>query len=953
MKKIRIKGAREHNLKDVSIDLPREKFVVITGLSGSGKSTLAFDTLYAEGQRRYVESLSAYARQFLGVMNKPDVDAIEGLSPAISIEQKTTSKNPRSTVGTVTEIYDYLRLLFARVGTAYCPEHGCLIEASSPQRISDKISEDILSSEGGRRKAEGGSNVTILAPIVTDKKGTHEQLILGLNRDGWARVRVDGAIYRTDEKIKMARYKKHDIAVVVDRVNVADIGRLSEAVENAAKVSETGLIEVMTSAEGGGRRAEGGIKTYSTVMACPECGLAFEELQPRMFSFNSPFGACEECHGLGVKTEFDPELIIPDEDEAIVDGAIKLYGKLDNSWRVQQLGVVGKSFGFNVMKPVSKMSEKQYEILMYGDERAIMGKWSSGAKMNMEDGWEGLIPQSERLYKKTDSDYRRRMLEKFMRSRTCPKCEGKRLQEKILSVKIAKKNIVEITEMSIGKCAEFFETIELTDKEMEIAKLILKEIKSRLSFLNNVGLSYLNLSRKAGTLSGGEAQRIRLATQIGANLMGVMYVLDEPSIGLHQRDNAKLIETLHRLRDLGNSLIVVEHDEDTIRAADYLVDIGPGAGIHGGEIVAAGTPKQVEKNKTSLTGKYLSGELKVETPMRRRQSNKYINLKGCRENNLKNVDVKIPIGIMNCITGVSGSGKSTLMNEILYKGMVKKLNKESKIRPGKHKEIGLDERIDKVIVINQSPIGKTPRSNPATYVGVFDEIRKLFAGVKESKIRGYGPGRFSFNVPGGRCEKCRGDGTIKIEMNFLPDVYVECEECKGRRYNRDTLDILFKGKNIADVLNLSVEEALVVFENVPSVYRKIETLKRVGLEYIKLGQSSTTLSGGESQRIKLTKELAKRGTGRTLYILDEPTTGLHFADVKKLLRVLDSLVEKGNTMVVIEHNLDVVKSADYVIDLGPEGGEGGGEVVAVGTPEEIVKVKGSFTGKYLRNVLSN
>ncbi len=927
MKKIRIKGAREHNLKNISIDLPREKFVVITGISGSGKSTLAFDTLYAEGQRRYVESLSAYARQFLGVMNKPDVDAIEGLSPAISIEQKTTSKNPRSTIGTVTEIYDYLRLLFARVGTAYCPKHGCKIEASSPQRISDKII------------SETNGNVTILAPIITDKKGTHEQLILGLNRDGWARIQVDNIIYRTDETIKMARYKKHDISIVVDRVNISNTGRLNEAVENATKVSETGLIKVLDS--------ENKIFIYSTVMACPKCGLAFEELQPRMFSFNSPFGACEECHGLGTKTEFDPELVIPNENEAIVDGAIKLYGKLDNSWRIQQLAIVGKSFEFNVMKPINKMSKKQYEILMYGDERPIYGKWSNGANMNMKDGWEGLIPQSERLYKKTDSDYRRRMLEKFMRSKECPICKGKRLKEKILSIRIADKNIVDVTEMSIIKCAKFFEKLKLTDKEMEIAKLILKEIRERLSFLNSVGLSYLNLSRKAGTLSGGEAQRIRLATQIGANLMGVMYVLDEPSIGLHQRDNAKLIKTLHRLRDLGNTLIVVEHDEDTIRASDYIIDIGPGAGIHGGEIVAAGTPKQLMKNRNSLTGKYLTGEIKIETPIRRRQSNKYIQLKGCEENNLKNIDVNIPIGILNCITGVSGSGKSTLMNEILYKGMEKKLNKNSKIRPGKHRKIYLDEKIDKVIVINQSPIGKTPRSNPATYVGIFDEIRKLFAGVKESKIRGYGPGRFSFNVHGGRCEKCRGDGTIKIEMNFLPDVYVECEECKGKRYNRDTLDILFKKKNIADVLNLSVEEALKIFENVPLIYRKLETLKKVGLEYIKLGQSATTLSGGESQRIKLTKELAKKGTGKTLYILDEPTTGLHFHDVQKLLRVLDGLVEKGNTMVVIEHNLDVVKSSDYIIDLGPEGGEGGGEIVAIGTPEEVAKVKGSWTGKFL------
>jgi excinuclease ABC subunit A len=940
MKKIRIKGAREHNLRDVSIDLPREKFVVVTGLSGSGKSTLAFDTLYAEGQRRYVESLSAYARQFLGVMNKPDVDAIEGLSPAISIEQKTTSKNPRSTVGTVTEIYDYLRLLFARVGTAYCPEHGVRIERSSPQAIGDRVHKNF------------DGTVTVLAPIVSGKKGSHENLIRDLNRDGWLRIRVDGEIVRTDEKTKLAKTRKHDIEVVVDRVAVKDSGRLSEAIENAARKSESGLIFVMD--------GKGEITSFSSVAACPKCGLAFEELQPRMFSFNSPFGACEECHGLGSKHEFDPELIIPDENVAIVDGAIKLYGRMDESWRIQQLGAAGKSFGFDVMAPVSEMSEAQYEVLMYGSDRPIYGKYSNGAEIRMENGWEGLIPQSERLYKKTESDYRRRMLEKFMRTRTCDVCNGKRLKQKMLSVRVAGYNIVDVTELSIVKCLEFFESLShrddpkgpnLSESDMKIANLILKEIRDRLGFLNSVGLGYLNLSRKAGTLSGGEAQRIRLATQIGANLMGVMYVLDEPSIGLHQRDNAKLIATLHRLRDLGNSLIVVEHDEDTIREADYVVDVGPGAGVHGGRIVAAGTPKQVERNKESITGKYLSGELKIETPLRRRGSNSFIHLRGCEENNLRGIDVDVPIGVFSCITGVSGSGKSTLMNEILYKGMVKRMSKDSKVRPGKHAGIELDERIDKVIVIDQSPIGRTPRSNPATYVGAFDEIRKLFASVKESKIRGYGPGRVWFNVPGGRCEKCRGDGVQKIEMHFLPDVYVECDECRGRRYNRDTLEVKYKGKSIADVLDLSVEEALDVFDSVPSIRRKLETLKRVGLEYIKLGQSATTLSGGESQRIKLTRELAKRGTGRTLYILDEPTTGLHFHDVKKLLGVLDSLVEKGNTMVVIEHNLDVVKSADYVIDLGPEGGEGGGTLVDCGTPEELAKNDKSWTGRFLRNVL--
>ncbi|MCK4997232.1 excinuclease ABC subunit UvrA [Candidatus Pacearchaeota archaeon] len=933
MKNIIIKGAREHNLKDVSVELPREKFIVITGLSGSGKSTLAFDTLYAEGQRRYVESLSAYARQFLGVMNKPDVDTIEGLSPAISIEQKTTSKNPRSTVGTVTEIYDYLRLLFARVGTPHCPVHKIKIESSSPQKIAETITSKLT------------GNITVLAPIIKKKKGTHEQLILELNRDGYSRVRVNGIVYRSDEKIKLARYKAHDIEAVIDRVHVTDISRLNEAIENAVKKSEEGMVEILDDKDK--------LHTYSSVMSCPKCGLAFPELQPRQFSFNSPFGACEECNGLGVKTEFDEDLIIPDKSLSLIDNAVKLYGKMENSWRIQQMSVVGKNFGFDVITPIEKLTKEQYEILMHGSNKPIYGKWSSGAQMKMEDGWEGLIPQSERLYKQTESDYRRRQLEKFMRSQICPSCGGKRLRKKILAITVNKKNISEVTDMSIVKCIEFFDKLKLTDKEMEIAKLILKEIKERLSFLQSVGLSYLTLSRKAGTLSGGEAQRIRLATQIGANLMGVMYILDEPSIGLHQRDNRKLIDTLHKLRDLGNTLIVVEHDEDTIREADYVVDMGPGAGIHGGEIIAKGTPKQIEKNKNSLTGQYLSGEMKIETPNRRKQSNKYINITGCKENNLKNIDVKIPIGIMTCVTGVSGSGKSTLINSILSKGMEKKLAKDSKVRPGKHKEITLDSKIDKVIVIDQSPIGKTPRSNPATYIKVFDEIRTLFASTREAKIRGYKPGRFSFNVPGGRCEKCQGDGTIKIEMNFLPDVYVECEECKGKRYNKETLQVLYKGKNIAQILDMSVEEALETFENVSSIYTKLETLNRVGLGYIKLGQSSTTLSGGESQRIKLTKELAKRGTGQTLYLLDEPTTGLHFHDVRKLLRVIEGLVDKGNTMVIIEHNLDVIKYADHIIDLGPEGGEGGGTVLATGAPEDIVKVKESYTGKFLKEVLKN
>jgi len=929
MKDIVIKGAREHNLKNISVTLPREKFIVITGLSGSGKSTLAFDTLYAEGQRRYVESLSAYARQFLGLMNKPDVDSIEGLSPAISIEQKTTSKNPRSTVGTITEIYDYLRLLFARVGTAYCPEHNIPIEASSAENISEKVTKEL------------SGTVTILAPIISQKKGTYEQLIKDLKTEGHARVRVNGKVYRTDETIKLARYKKHDIEVIIDRVEVTDVSRLTEAIENAVTKSESGLVQVMDSEEN--------IHIYSSVMSCPKCGLAFEELQPRMFSFNSPFGACEDCHGLGVKTEFDPDLVLPDKELSIIDGAIKLYGRMDNSWRTQQLAVVGKKFGFDVFTPVKDLTKKQIDVLLYGSNTPLRGKWSNGATMNFANGWEGIIPQSNRLYKQTESDWRRRSLEKFMRSRECQTCKGSRLKDKVLSVTVQDKSILDVTNMSIGEAVEFFANLKLEGKKEKIAKLILKEIRERLDFLKSVGLGYLTLSRKSGTLSGGEAQRIRLATQIGANLIGVMYILDEPSIGLHQRDNKKLIDTLHKLRDLGNTLIVVEHDEDTIRGSDYVVDVGPGAGIHGGEVVSIGTPKHIENDSKSLTGQYLSGKLSIETPTTRRTSENYIRLSGCSENNLKDVDVAIPASVLTAVTGVSGSGKSTLINQILYRSMMQKLH-GSNVKPGDHDKVEIDSKIDKVIVIDQSPIGKTPRSNPATYTKVFDLIRAIFASTKEAKMRGYKLGRFSFNVKGGRCEKCQGDGTIKIEMNFLPDVYVECEDCKGKRYNKETLEILYKGKSIADVLDMSVEDALKLFENVPLIRGKLDTLHRVGLDYIKLGQSAVTLSGGESQRIKLTRELAKRGTGRTLYILDEPTTGLHFHDVRKLLKVMNGLVDKGNTMVVIEHNLDVIKSADHVIDLGPEGGDGGGEIVAEGTPEIVAQNKKSWTGKFLKEV---
>jgi excinuclease ABC subunit A len=929
MKDIVIRGAREHNLKNFDLTLPRDKFIVITGLSGSGKSTLAFDTLYAEGQRRYVESLSAYARQFLGLMNKPDVDSIDGLSPAISIEQKTTSKNPRSTVGTVTEIYDYLRLLYARVGTPHCPEHGIEIQAQSPERVTMKIGE------------EHTGEITILAPIIRQKKGTYEQLIKDIGKEGYSKVRVNGKIVRTDESVKLERYKKHDIEIVIDRLKVDDTSRLTEAVEQALKKGEKLLIVVDEKAKD---------HLYSSSMACPKCGISFEELQPRMFSFNSPFGACKDCNGLGVKTEFDPNLIIPDTSKSIMDGAIEIYGKLDFSWRAQQLGAVAKEHKFDLFTPISDLTKKQYDVLMYGSSKELNAKWSNGAKMNFQDGWEGLVGQSDRLYNKTESNYRKNNLEKFMISHECSLCNGKRLKDKVLAVTIEGKNIFDVTKLSIVKSLEFFKDVKLSKKQMEIAHLILKEIDTRLKFLFDVGLGYLTLSRSAGTLSGGEAQRIRLATQIGTKLMGVLYILDEPSIGLHQRDNNKLIETLHTLRDIGNTLVVVEHDEDTIRGADYVVDIGPGAGIHGGEIIAKGTPKEIEKEEKSLTGQYLSGKLKIETPKTRKVSNGWIKIEGAELHNLKNIDVAIPTGVLTCITGVSGSGKSTLIEEILHKEMMKRLH-DSKILPGKHKKIEIDGEIDKVIVIDQSPIGRTPRSNPATYIKAFDEIRNLFSMTKDSQSKGFSQGRFSFNVPGGRCEKCRGDGTIKIEMNFLPDVYVECEECKGKRYNKETLSVLYKGKSIADVLDSSIEEALELFKNVPSIERKLQTLVDVGLEYIKVGQSSTTLSGGEAQRIKLTRELAKRGTGKTLYLLDEPTTGLHFHDTKKLIDVLNNLVGKGNSMVVIEHNLDVIKSADYIIDLGPEGGEGGGEVIAYGTPEEIVKIKESYTGMFLKKVL--
>jgi excinuclease ABC subunit A len=932
MKKIVIKGAREHNLKDITVELPRDSLIVLTGVSGSGKSTLAFDTIYAEGQRRYVESLSAYARQFLGLMSKPDVDSIDGLSPAISIEQKTTSKNPRSTVGTVTEIYDYLRLLFARVGTPFCPEHHIPIEAQSPEKIADRI------------VATMAGTVTILSPVVRQKKGTYQQVFKDLDREGYTRVRVDGEIHRTDEEIALERYRKHDIDVVIDRLSVDERSRLVEAVENALAKSEGLVIAV---------DADGNEETFSSLMACPVCGIAFEELQPRMFSFNSPFGACEECNGLGIRMEFDPDLIIPDKEKCIADGAVALYRNFLDGYRSQYLSGVAKHFGFSVLTPIKDLTEKQYNALMYGspEHLRLSMQMKNGDSWSHSGTWEGLAPQAERLYHQTQSEYRRHELEKFMRILPCPKCGGKRLKEKVLAVKVAGKSIVDVTDLSVTGALAFFRTLELTESEREIAKQVLKEIVARLEFLEQVGVGYLTLSRSAGSLSGGEAQRIRLATQIGSNLTGVLYVLDEPSIGLHQRDNRKLLETLQHLRDLGNTLVVVEHDEDTIRSADWVVDMGPGAGLHGGEVVAEGTPDAIAANPASITGRYLSGDLRIDPPAERRRSDRFIRLSGCRENNLKDIDVDIPIGLLTVVTGVSGSGKSTLIYDTLYRALMQRLH-GSRECPGAFDSLIFDDEIDKVIVIDQSPIGRTPRSNPATYTKVFDEIRKLFAETQEAKVRGYKPGRFSFNVKGGRCEACQGEGLIKIEMNFLPDVYVECEECKGTRYNRETLEVKYRGKSIAEVLDMSVEEAIEHFENVPSIRSKLETLSRVGLGYIKLGQSSTTLSGGEAQRIKLTRELAKRATGKTIYLLDEPTTGLHFHDVKNLIAVLDDLVARGNTMVVIEHNLDVIKSADHIIDLGPEGGDAGGEVIATGTPEEVAAVKASHTGAFLKEILA-
>jgi excinuclease ABC subunit A len=946
-----VKGAREHNLKNIDVAIPRNKLIVITGLSGSGKSTLAFDTIYAEGQRRYVESLSAYARQFLGLMKKPDVDSIEGLSPAISIEQKSTSKNPRSTVGTVTEIYDYLRLLFARIGTHHCPICGSLIRPQSPENIASLV------------MGEQGKTLVFLAPVIRGMKGTHEQVLDELKRDGYTKIRVDQRIYDSDmikEAVHLSRYEKHWIEAVTDTVKIdqEERSRIAEAVEQALRLGKGTMIVIDAENVDVGKTRElerfQSETIYSTFGACPNHPvIVFESLEPRMFSFNSPYGACPTCHGLGEIKEVSADLIIPDKNKCIMDGALRVYGRMDLTWRSQQLALVGKKHGFDLLTPINQLTEKQLEVLLFGDKEPLSGNWSNGANMWMRDGWEGLIPQTKRLYQQTESEWRKEDIEKFMTSRVCDACKGKRLRPVVLAVRILDKSIIDITDLSIEKAVDFFKNLpsKLNEREITIAKQVLKEINERLSFLNNVGLSYISLSRAARTLSGGEAQRIRLATQIGSNLMGVLYILDEPSIGLHQKDNAKLISTLQRLRDLGNTLIVVEHDEETILSADHIVDMGLGAGVHGGHVVSEGLPSEIMTNKKSLTGKYLSGELNIEVPTRRKKPVGYIMVTGAEENNLKKLDAGLPLGVLCGITGVSGSGKSTLMNLTVMPAL-RQMFGERVEKVGKHSAIEFPSFIKNVIVIDQDPIGRTPRSNPATYTKLFDQVRKLFASTKEARAHGYAPGRFSFNVKGGRCETCHGDGVLRISMNFLPDVYVQCDECHGKRYNKETLKVLYKGKNIAEVLGMTVEEASAFFKNIPIVSHKLQTLMEVGLGYIKLGQSSTTLSGGESQRIKITRELSKRKSGHVVYMLDEPTTGLHFDDTKRLIRVLKRLVKKGNTVFVIEHNLDVVKSCDYLIDLGPEGGENGGEIIAKGTPEEISKNGKSFTGKFLKRMLS-
>lgn len=931
-----VKGARAHNLKGVDIELPKNKLIVMTGLSGSGKSSLAFDTIYADGQRRYVESLSAYARQFLGQMDKPDVDTIEGLSPAISIDQKTTSKNPRSTVATVTEIYDYIRLLYARVGKPYCPYHGIEIESQTVQQMVDRILE-----------LEERTKIQLLAPVISHRKGSHEKLIEDIGKKGYVRLRVDDEIVDVNEVPQLDKNKNHTIEVVVDRLVVKDgiETRLADSIETALELAEGNLtVDVINGEE----------LKFSENHACPICGFSIGELEPRMFSFNSPFGACPTCDGLGQKLKVDLDLVIPDKNKTLNEGAIEPWEPTSSDFYPTLLKRVCEVYKINMDKPYKKLTDRQKNILMNGSgEKEIEFTFTqrNGGTRKRKMVFEGVVPNIDRRYHESPSEYTREMMSKYMTELPCETCHGKRLSKEALSVYVGDYNIGEVVEYSIKNALYYFENLKLSDQDKSIADQILKEIISRLSFLNNVGLEYLTLDRSSGTLSGGEAQRIRLATQIGSRLTGVLYVLDEPSIGLHQRDNDRLINTLKEMRDLGNTLIVVEHDDDTMRAADYLVDVGPGAGNHGGEVVSSGTPNKVMKDKKSLTGQYLSGKKRIEVPEYRREiTDRKIQIKGAKSNNLKNVNVDFPLSVLTVVTGVSGSGKSSLVNEILYKALAQKINK-SKVKPGNFDEIKGIDQLDKIIDIDQSPIGRTPRSNPATYTGVFDDIRDVFAQTNEAKIRGYQKGRFSFNVKGGRCEACKGDGIIKIEMHFLPDVYVPCEVCDGKRYNRETLEVTYKGKNIADVLEMTVEEATHFFENIPKIKRKLQTLVDVGLGYITLGQQATTLSGGEAQRVKLASELHKRSTGRSIYILDEPTTGLHVDDISRLLKVLNRIVENGDTVVIIEHNLDVIKTADHIIDLGPEGGEGGGTIIATGTPEEIAQNKGSYTGQYLKPVL--
>ena len=937
-KYIKIRKAAEHNLKEIDLDVPRDEFVVFTGLSGSGKSSLAFDTIYAEGQRRYMESLSSYARQFLGQMEKPNVDSIEGLPPAISIDQKSTNRNPRSTVGTVTEIYDYYRLLYARIGIPHCPKCGKEIYAQTVDQMADEITE-----------LPEGTRIQLLAPVVRGRKGQHVKVFESARKSGYVRVVVDGHLYELSEEISLEKNKKHNIEVMVDRLVVREgiRKRLVDSIENVLKLSD-GLMIVDIP---GGEQM-----SFSQSFSCPDCGISIDELEPRTFSFNNPFGACPVCHGIGVKMEFDEALMIPDPSLSLAEGALVVNGwqsaKDTSSYSRCILDALADSYGFDINTPYEELPEEIRHMLMHGtDGRVVKVKYRGQRGVGVYDvAFEGVIKNVQRRYRECGSERMKKEYESFMRITPCTECGGKRLKPEALAVTVGDKNIAEVTELSISKLMDFMQGLELTPHQLAIGKLVLREIKARLQFLLDVGLEYLTLARATGSLSGGEAQRIRLATQIGSGLVGVAYILDEPSIGLHQRDNDKLIQTLKKLKDLGNTLIVVEHDEDTMYAADYIVDIGPGAGTHGGEVVAAGSVKDIMKCKESVTGAYLSGRIRIPVPSERREPTGWITVRGARENNLKNIDVSFPLGVMTCVTGVSGSGKSSLVNEILYKELARKLNR-ARFIPGKHDCVEGLEQLDKVINIDQSPIGRTPRSNPATYTGVFDMIRDLFASTQEAKARGYKKGRFSFNVKGGRCEACQGDGIIKIEMNFLPDIYVPCEVCDGKRYNRETLDVKYKGKNIFEVLDMTVEEAMSFFEPIPSIYRKIKTLYDVGLSYVKLGQPSTTLSGGEAQRIKLATELSRRSTGKTVYVLDEPTTGLHFADVHKLIDILHRLAEGGNTVIVIEHNLDVIKTADYIIDIGPEGGDRGGTVIAQGTPEEVAKMPQSYTGYYIQKMI--